>query len=135
MSMNLGKGQIEMIAKEVRQQLHAIGEKEREALRVAAREKFFKTKEGKMVLHLRVKFAKEKHCGQVCSEIVSRIEDQACAKMVKPFVYLNIDELCKQVTMASLEANNGEELMDAVKRIWYKKLTPAQRRRFNLKVN
>lgn len=131
--MNLGKVQIEHIAREIRAQLYAIGDAEIEALRVAAREKFFKSKEGKMVTHLRTKYGKEGRCGNTCGDVVSSIEEQATKSITKPFSYISELDLSKRIAILSMDAATGQDLIEAVKREWYAKVKPAVRKQFNLK--
>lgn len=135
MAIALGKGQIEYAAKDIRAQLQSIGDEQREAARKQARERFFKTKEGKMIQHLRVVFGREGRCGNLAGEVVSAIEDKAMKGLEKPFQYISLDEMCKEVARASMKASTSEEMIDMVKQIWYRRLKPSVRKKFNIKLS
>lgn len=135
MAITLGKGQVEWAAKDIRAQLNNLGEEQREAARKQAREHFFKTKEGKMIQHLRVVYGRETRCGNVADEIVSAIEDKAMKGLERPFQYINLDEVCKEVVRASMKANTGEEMVNMVKQVWYRRMKPSVRKKFNIKLS
>lgn len=129
MAMNLSKAQIEQIARELRDQLSKIGEPEREGLKKAAREKFFRTPDGKKLAHLRVAL-NEPRMGL---DVVSRIEEAAAKSVVKPFNgYIGTSDLEKRVAVLSMDANTGADIMDTILKEWYAKLKPAVRKRFGL---
>lgn len=127
--MNLSKPQISNIATAIKNELAAIGDVERNAIREKVREKFLKTADGKAIARLRMKYD-QKNLG---ADIISKLEEEALKFFPKPFNgYISVSDLELRVSVLSMDAQTGQDIIDQVKREWYAKLKPAVRKQFGL---
>lgn len=126
--MNLSKPQIEQIGKEIRNQLGKLGEDKRDKLKKAARDAFYKTKNGKALLKLRA----ELNCPTMGTDYIHKLEENAVVKYPKPFQYMSSYDAERMVAVASMDAQTGQDVIDAVIGQFIKGLKPEVRRRFGL---
>lgn len=136
MALKLSKAQLDHISTYIRQELQKIGSDAQQAAIDAAVNKFMRTKEGKMIAHLRSKLKGQRGCSCFGDEFTEGIRKAAMERHQKPFhgMYLSLDDIAQQVSVRCLDMDSGADVIEAVKRHYYAKLDPKVRKKFGLDV-
>jgi len=132
MAMNLSKAQLQHIAYEIKNELANIGKDRYDDVAAKAKEQFINSADGRTLMRLRAKYD-QKYLG---NDLLDKVAERAAKSLPpKPFNgYLSTNDLERAVAMHSMDAQTGQDVIDAVKREWYKKLKPAVRKAWGLSV-
>lgn len=128
--MRLSKAQVSAVSYELKQEFNEVGRLEMSRALAKAKVDFWKTPRGKALKNLRTVWKDNDLLDYQLREEWRELEE----KLKSPMAKFRNSEIESAIDLCSIEAEDITSIKNEVRKHFYRKLTPAERKRFGLKI-